>query len=259
MGALALFGAALLWFHCTEFLLAIAFMREDLSHRCACIVFFWGGGDAGALHANKKRDPLADPPSLTRRLVELWAGHPHGVHPNNPLIPFHQPALLISLPYTCAMTAAVLEYIIELRLGLPKPRSLLITGAVIAACGDALRKAAMITARGAFRHDLARTFRAGHTLVTHGPYALARHPGYLGFAAFAVGTQVALANPVCAAAFVIATRRFFAARVAIEERLLVRFFGEDYIEYAARTPTWMPGVGVVPVREDRRKGGGRHE
>lgn len=157
------------------------------------------------------------------------------------------------------MTAAVAEYVIELKLGLPKPRSLLIAGALIAAAGDALRKAAMITARGAFTHDLARTFRSGHTLVTHGPYALARHPGYLGFAAFAVGTQVALANPLCAAAFVIATHRFFAERVAVEERLLVRFFGEDYIEYAARTPTWMLDVGLVPVREERRKGGSRHE
>jgi protein-S-isoprenylcysteine O-methyltransferase len=150
------------------------------------------------------------------------------------------------------MTAAVVEYALERRLGMPKPRALLVLGATIAAAGDLLRKAAMLTARGAFRHDLARTFRDGHALVTHGPYALVRHPGYLGFAAFAVGTQIALANPLCVAAFTLATHKFFAARVAVEERLLVRFFGEAYLDYAARTPTWMPGVGLVPTTKKRR-------
>ena len=125
----------------------------------------------------------------------------------------------------------------------PKPRALLIAGCAVAAAGDALRKAAMLTARGSFRHDLARTKRPDHTLVTTGPYRIARHPAYLGFAVWAVSLQVALANPLCTILFAVVTHKFFRQRVAAEEALLVDFFGSDYTRYAARTRTWMPGVG----------------
>jgi protein-S-isoprenylcysteine O-methyltransferase len=142
------------------------------------------------------------------------------------------------------MAAAVAEHWIEASvLGWPKPRGLLVGGLIAAAAGDALRKAAMLTAGASFRHDLARTKRPDHVLVTTGPYAWARHPAYLGFAVWAVSLQAALANPACAAAFAAACLRFFSLRVAAEEALLLRFFGSDYSAYAARTRTWMPGVG----------------
>jgi protein-S-isoprenylcysteine O-methyltransferase len=36
--------------------------------------------------------------------------------------------------------------------------------------------------------------------------------------------------------------RFFSRRIAYEEATLVRFFGQAYLDYAARTPTWIPGI-----------------
>jgi protein-S-isoprenylcysteine O-methyltransferase Ste14 len=37
-------------------------------------------------------------------------------------------------------------------------------------------------------------------------------------------------------------QRFFSIRIAYEEQLLREFFGDSYSHYAARTPTWMPGI-----------------
>lgn len=43
-------------------------------------------------------------------------------------------------------------------------------------------------------------------LVTRGVYRLCRHPGYLGWYAWAVGTQLLLCNPICTPAFAYAVR-----------------------------------------------------
>ena len=112
------------------------------------------------------------------------------------------------------------------------------TGCLLVAAGEALRKAAMLTAAHSFTHDLALRREATHRLVTRGPYALMRHPGYAGFAAYAVGTQLILRNPVCAVAFAVAVSRFLRARVEAEEALLVGFFGAGYERYAARVKKW---------------------
>ena len=111
-------------------------------------------------------------------------------------------------------------------------------GCLLVAAGEALRKAAMLTAAQAFTHDLALKREAAHRLVTSGPYALLRHPGYAGFAAWAVGTQLVLRNPLCAVAFAVAVSRFLRARVEAEEALLVGFFGAAYESYAARVKRW---------------------
>lgn len=111
-------------------------------------------------------------------------------------------------------------------------------GCLLVAAGEALRKAAMLTAAGSFTHDLALRREATHRLVTWGPYALLRHPGYAGFAAWAVGTQLVLRNPLCAVAFAVAVSRFLTARVEAEEALLFRFFGVSYERYAARVKRW---------------------
>ena len=151
-------------------------------------------------------------------------------------------------------------------------------GVVLAAAGEGVRKAAIVTAGRAFTHDLAPSRVRGHSLVTHGVSSLARHPGYLGWTLWAVGTQawegfdevhglvvgcstgpaisgqaairppcttppqVTLGNALCALLFAVLALRFFAARVPVEERLLLQFFGRDFTAYAARVPTWMPGV-----------------
>lgn len=36
--------------------------------------------------------------------------------------------------------------------------------------------------------------------------------------------------------------KFFKERIGYEERLLLRFFGQQYVDYARKTPTWLPGI-----------------
>jgi protein-S-isoprenylcysteine O-methyltransferase len=128
--------------------------------------------------------------------------------------------------------------------------ALLPLGGALAGAGLALRAAAMWTARGSFAHVLAQGARppAGHALCTSGVYALARHPAYAGWFAWAVGSQLLLANPLCAAAYAAAAAAFFRERIADEERALLRFYGAEYAAYARRTRVWLP-VGTTPADE----------
>lgn len=68
------------------------------------------------------------------------------------------------------------------------------------------------------------------------PRRLFRHPSYVGFFTWAVGTQVLLANPIAALAFSVKLHSFFSSRIVAEEHTLRAFFGRAYLEYASRTP-----------------------
>jgi protein-S-isoprenylcysteine O-methyltransferase len=69
-----------------------------------------------------------------------------------------------------------------------------------------------------------------------------RHPSYFGFYFWALGTQLMLTNPFSFVAFLFILHRFFADRIAIEERALLRFFGQEYYEYMQRVGTMMPFI-----------------
>mmetsp|Transcript_20766 Transcript_20766/g.30136 ORF Transcript_20766/g.30136 Transcript_20766/m.30136 type:complete len:114 (+) Transcript_20766:911-1252(+) len=108
--------------------------------------------------------------------------------------------------------------------------------------GEAIRNLAWLTAGNSFTHQIQRKRSESHTLVTNGIYAMMRHPGYLGWYLFFVGTQVMICNPICAVLFVALGHRFFALRIPIEERHLIAMFGNAYSNYRKRTPTWLPGI-----------------
>lgn len=67
-----------------------------------------------------------------------------------------------------------------------------------------------------------------------------RHPSYFGFYYWALGSQLMMMNPVCLIGFAGALHHFFSERIDYEERLLVRFFGQNYRDYQARTRTGLP-------------------
>lgn len=84
--------------------------------------------------------------------------------------------------------------------------------------------------------------------------AWARHPGYLGWFLWSVGTQILLLNPLSTPLFAVLSWRFFSSRIPYEERQLEQFFGEDYVRYAAATPTRML---ISPCSHWQRRGGTR--
>ena len=64
------------------------------------------------------------------------------------------------------------------------------TGLLMVVFGECLRKAAMFTAASNFNHVVQSEKSDTHTLVTSGVYAWFRHPSYVGWFYWSIGTQV---------------------------------------------------------------------
>jgi protein-S-isoprenylcysteine O-methyltransferase Ste14 len=119
--------------------------------------------------------------------------------------------------------------------------------------GDAVRwlGVALYAAGGALRlwpvFVLGRRFsglvaiQPGHTLVTRGPYAVIRHPSYLGLIVNFLGWVLVFRSGVgvlLAAVMLLPVL----ARMRAEEVLLRSEFGAEYEAYRARTARLVPGI-----------------
>lgn len=85
------------------------------------------------------------------------------------------------------------------------------------------------------------TVKESHSLVTHGPYGIVRHPIYSGLLLGLVGTAVAWREirVLVAIGLVLA---MYAVKVRIEEKFMDEQFGENYREYARRVKALVPFV-----------------
>ena len=115
-------------------------------------------------------------------------------------------------------------------------------GLALIVAGQTLRSLAMIHAHNNFSHVLAYHKRNDHELVTTGVYAWTRHPSYVGFTYWALGTQVMLGNKLSMLGFVGVLWLFFSRRIRAEEKALVEFFGDKYIQYRAKVGTGLPFI-----------------
>lgn len=78
----------------------------------------------------------------------------------------------------------------------------------------------------------------GHRLVTHGPFALVRHPMYLGVMLAAFGGLLLFqtwAMLIFAPMSLVVIKR-----TANEDSLLQAAFGKDWEDYSQRVPAWLP-------------------
>ncbi|CAN0838046.1 Protein-S-isoprenylcysteine O-methyltransferase B [Linum grandiflorum] len=153
-------------------------------------------------------------------------------------------SLLISKGYLVAMAFSVLEYTVEMWLFPQLKQHWWISnfGLTMVVVGELVRKLAIITAGGAFTHLIRTRHEEQHKLITYGVYSFVRHPSYLAFLVWSVGTQIMLCNPVSTVGFAVVVWRFFSHRIPYEEFYLRRFFRSDYDEYAQRTPSGVPFV-----------------
>uniref|UniRef100_A0A131Z3R9 Protein-S-isoprenylcysteine O-methyltransferase n=1 Tax=Rhipicephalus appendiculatus TaxID=34631 RepID=A0A131Z3R9_RHIAP len=149
-----------------------------------------------------------------------------------------------SREYGVAAACSWLEFLIERSIapGLKQMWWVSYVGLAMCVVGEGLRKAAMLTAGTNFNHIIQNHREQGHVLVTHGVYALCRHPSYVGWFLWSIGTQVVLVNPICTVAYTLASWKFFRTRVEEEEITLLTFFGEDYVQYQRRTCTGLPFI-----------------
>jgi protein-S-isoprenylcysteine O-methyltransferase len=124
-----------------------------------------------------------------------------------------------------------------------------IVGLIMCIVGDTIRKTAILTAQRNFTHQVQYVRRPNHVLVTNGLYNYCRHPSYMGWFYWSIGTQVcigpnvqptctqlALCNPVCTIIYALAAWYFFSERIDDEEQTLLRFFGHQYFDYQRKVP-----------------------
>lgn len=149
-----------------------------------------------------------------------------------------------SVAYGVAAGLSWMEFFVERHYfgGLKLPSPVSYFGLVLCISGEILRKLAMCTAKHNFNHVVQSEKSDNHQLVTHGVYNLCRHPSYVGWFYWSIGTQLILQNPLCFCAYALMSWRFFHDRVQIEEITLLNFFGEDYVKYQEKVGTGLPFI-----------------
>ncbi|XP_076039926.1 isoprenylcysteine carboxylmethyltransferase ste14 [Oratosquilla oratoria] len=162
-----------------------------------------------------------------------------------------------SLAYGLAAVTSWCEFFIE-RWLVPELKQLWyisVIGIIICLWGEIVRKLAMLTAKTNFNHVVQTEKQDGHELVTWGIYQYFRHPSYVGWFWWSVGTQVLLVNPVCILGYGLASWAFFNERIYYEELSLLKFFGQKYLDYQKKVGTGLPlirgYVYVPPQYPDR--------
>lgn len=82
--------------------------------------------------------------------------------------------------------------------------------------------------------------RVDHELVTHGPYAVVRHPMYTAFVTLAVGLAIAWDSWV-SLGFALLYLVPFWLHTVIEEKMFEAHFGDAWRVYRRRVPRLVPG------------------
>jgi protein-S-isoprenylcysteine O-methyltransferase len=149
-----------------------------------------------------------------------------------------------STEYAAAAVLSWLEFSVE-RYFFPNMKqfwALSVFGLVLCVAGEFVRKLAMFTAGSNFNHIVQTNREEGHVLVTHGIYAWSRHPSYMGWFYWSIGTQLVLVNPVCTVGYALASWNFFKSRISDEEITLLNFFGGEYVTYQRTVKTGLPFI-----------------
>lgn len=114
------------------------------------------------------------------------------------------------------------------------------TGAALVVVGIALRRWSVATLGRFFTTTV--EIQPDHQVTDTGPYAIVRHPSYLGGLVSVVGIGLGLgdwASLACCAALGTAA---FAQRIVAEERALREALGERYATYADKHARLIPGI-----------------
>jgi len=86
------------------------------------------------------------------------------------------------------------------------------------------------------------TVTEDHRVITAGPYARVRHPGYLGTVLMWSGFGVVSSSFVVAFLFPVLFLVVYLYRISVEEKMMVEELGEDYVQYQRRSRKLVPFV-----------------
>ncbi|KAJ4419768.1 farnesyl cysteine-carboxyl methyltransferase [Gnomoniopsis sp. IMI 355080] len=119
---------------------------------------------------------------------------------------------------------------------------LTLVGVAVVVLGQTVRSVAMMQAGKSFNHHVQETKKASHVLVTTGLYGSLRHPSYFGFYWWVLGIQLVMGNTLCFLVYVLVLYRYYSHRIPYEESFLVKFFGNEYVDYRKKVGTKIPFV-----------------
>jgi protein-S-isoprenylcysteine O-methyltransferase Ste14 len=122
---------------------------------------------------------------------------------------------------------------------IPRNGPLAWVGLALFAAGALLSAWAMRALHGAYTARL--NVAAGQALVTAGPYAIVRNPGYFGNILTLLGLGLALSSLV-GIALAVVTAIGILIRIRREEQMLLAEFGDKYRAYMQRTHRLFPLV-----------------
>ena len=113
-------------------------------------------------------------------------------------------------------------------------------GSTLVLLGIGLREWAVWTLGRFFTQTV--LIRAGHHVVTSGPYRVLRHPAYAGTLMTFVGLILALGNWASLALVIVGFFASHVPRIRVEERVLEERLGEPYVEFERTRKRLIPGV-----------------
>ena len=124
-----------------------------------------------------------------------------------------------------------------------------IIGLIMTIIGQIFRIGGIYTGKKNFTHKISYEKKKEHKLVKNGVFALTRHPSYFGFYLWSIGIEIMCCNPICFIGFTFILFYFFKNRILLEEKLLIQFFGEEYLEYKKKVGILIPFISLNKVQE----------
>ena len=118
-----------------------------------------------------------------------------------------------------------------------------VAGLAIFAAGAAFRYWAIWTCGRFFVFVL--EVQEDHKVIDTGPYAIVRHPSYLGLLTAIFGLGLAYDNWLSLAVCFLPPLLGFMRRILLEERFLNKELGAPYADYCARTRRLIPGLWII--------------
>lgn len=113
-------------------------------------------------------------------------------------------------------------------------------GLIVIIAGIVLRLLAVYTLGKFFTVDV--TIREGHQLLKTGFYKTLRHPSYFASLISFIGYGISLNNWLSLIIIVVAILSAFIYRIKIEEKTLIAFFGNEYLDYKKKTSAIIPFI-----------------
>jgi len=123
-------------------------------------------------------------------------------------------------------------------------------GCILVVISQIIRSWSMATAGESFNHVIQTRRKDNHVLVTRGIYRYFRHPSYVGFFYWSIGTQLILGNLLHSILFTYASWTFFSRRIPYEEESLCQHFPDEYPAYVARTWMGIPFIRSIVGNND---------